>query len=553
MRWFPLIIAVLYFAVMMPIGSWMVLQYPDERHYAYGGARMVETGDWLIPRTPEGEVRLKKPVIPYWFSAAGFEVLGTSVAGFRLFWVLAACGILILTYALARALGASPGTALLAELILAANPVFMRAATNAIPDIPLTFFVALATLGFVRVLAAAPGEATTRWAWLAWVGIALAVLTKGLLPLVLVAALVAYVAVADRGKAATVFRPVPMALALILVAGWYVHAGTAYPKAFAAQFFGDQVTGNTTESAAFILVAFPGYLASGIFSFLAWPVILGWLAVRNGGALDPRRWPSAARLLAVWCAVVLLVFTFSDAIDPRYLLPVMPAFAALVAAGIGALDRPGLARTARVSCWLLLPAAAIGLALAVPETLILLQVGSALALALLVLGIAMWPAAVLLGWRAPRLAPHLLAAMPVLAAALVALAMAPVVLPERGVPFAAALAESTIPTDQRAFVADIHSASETRLAAGMAEPFTEYRRLHEALTAGSCLVLTTRPGIARQLERAGFAVHEIRGGWREIDVNRLFRAIFAWQLEQDRATHGARGYVATCTQEGPSA
>ena len=52
LRWLPLVIAAVYFAVMMPIGAHMILHYPDERHYAYGGARMVETGDWLIPRTP---------------------------------------------------------------------------------------------------------------------------------------------------------------------------------------------------------------------------------------------------------------------------------------------------------------------------------------------------------------------------------------------------------------------------------------------------------------------------------------------------------------------
>jgi hypothetical protein len=231
----------------------------------------------------------------------------------------------------------------------------------------------------------------------------------------------------------------------------------------------------------------------------------------------------------------------------------MPAFAALVAAGIGALDGPGLPDTSRVARWLLLPAAAAGLLLAVPEALVLLQVGSALALALLLLGIAAWPGLALLGWRSPRLAPHLLAASPVLAAALLALAMAPVVLPERGTPFAAALAASTVPPERRAFLGDVHTASETRLAAGMAEPFRVYDRVDEALTAGSCLVLTTRPGIARRLESRGFTVDEFRGGWREIDAERLLRAVFGWHLEHDRATHGVRGYVATCRDEGPSA
>jgi 4-amino-4-deoxy-L-arabinose transferase-like glycosyltransferase len=88
----PLVVAAAYFALMMPIGSHMILHYPDERHYAYGGARMVETGDWLIPRTPAGEVRLKKPVLTYWAERAGFELLGTSAPGSACSGCFAACG-----------------------------------------------------------------------------------------------------------------------------------------------------------------------------------------------------------------------------------------------------------------------------------------------------------------------------------------------------------------------------------------------------------------------------------------------------------------------------
>ncbi len=546
LRWLPLLVAAAYFAVMMPIGGQMILHYPDERHYAYGGARMVETGDWLIPRTPSGEVRLKKPVIPYWFSAAGFELLGIGVPGFRLFWVIAACGTLLLAHATARALGASPGIALLAELMLAANPVFMRAATNAIPDIPLTFFVAAAGLGFVRLIGTRDTPPAAGWAWVGWLGMALAVLTKGLLPIVLVAALAAYVLVFDRARFGAVFRPLPILAAIAAVAAWYAYAAAAHPDAFAAQFFGDQVTGNATKSAAWILAAFPAYLAVGVLSFLGWPVILGWLALRSKAPLAPRHWPSAARLLALWCAVVVVVFAFSDAVDPRYLLPVMPAFAALLAAGIGALDGGAMPRVSALCRWLLLPVAAIGLILAVPEIVVVLQAGTGVAVVLTVAGAALWVVAALIGRRRPRLAPHVLAATPVLAAAMLALAMAPVVLPDRGVPFAAALAASDIAPAQRAFVGDIHTASEIRLAAGMAEPFVEHRRLGEALDAGSCLVLTTQPATAKRLEEQGFAVDEIRGGWRDMDVQRLFRAIFGWRLAEERIANGAVGYVATC-------
>lgn len=552
LRWLPLVIAAAYFAVMMPIGAHMILHYPDERHYAYGGARMVETGDWLIPRTPQGEVRLKKPVIPYWFSAAGFEILGIGVPGFRLFWVLAACGILMFTYAIARALGASPGVAILAELMLAANPVFMRAATNAIPDIPLTFFVTAAALGFVRLLAARDKPAGAGWAWLGWIGMALAVLTKGLLPVVLCATLIAYVALLDRAKLGAILRPLPILATVALVAAWYVYAAMVYPDEFAAQFFGDQISGNAAKGAGWVLAAFPGYLLAGIFSFLGWPLLLIWLAAKSGRRPAPRHWPSSVRLLALWCAVVVIVFAFSDAIDPRYLLPVLPAFSVLLALGFQALDGESLPRVARICRWLLLPVAAAGLILAVPEALILIQIGTPLAIALMAAGVIAWVAAGAVGWRRPPLAPYLLGATPVLAMALLGLAMAPVVLPDLGTPFAARLAAAETPASERAFVGDIHTASEVRLQAGAAEPFIELGRVGDAIAGAYCLVLATQRNAATRLAAAGYTVTEVKGGWREIDVPEFFGAIFSLRLDGMREKNGSVGYVAECASEGPS-
>jgi 4-amino-4-deoxy-L-arabinose transferase-like glycosyltransferase len=552
LRWLPLVIAAAYFAVMMPIGAKMILHYPDERHYAYGGARMVETGDWLIPRTPEGEVRLKKPVIPYWFSAAGFEFLGIGVPGFRLFWVLAACGILLLTYAIARALGASPGVAILAELMIAANPVFMRAATNSIPDIPLTLFVTSAALGFVRVLAAKDAPAASRWAWLGWLGMALAVLTKGLLPVVLIATLIAYVAAFDRGKLGAILRPLPIFIAVGLVASWYAYVTTTYPEEFAAQFFGDQISGNATKGPFWVLAAFPGYLFAGIFSFLGWPLLLLWLAAKSGRRPWPAVWPSPVRLLALWCAVVVIVFAFSDAIDPRYLLPVLPMFSVLLALGLEAVDGGGLSQVSRICRWLLPPVAAAGLILAVPESLILLQIGAPLAIALMALGVGAWVLLAVVGWRRPRLAPYLLGATPVLALALLGLAMAPVVLPDLGEPFAARLAASEVPPTRTAFVGDIHTASEVRLQAGAAAPFVEMAKPGDAIAADHCLILATQRGVADKLAGEGYTVTEVKGGWREIDAPALFGAIFSWRLDKAREKNGAVGYVAECGSGGTS-
>ncbi len=552
LRWLPWIFAAAYLAVMMPVGGQMILHYPDERHYAFGGASMVETGDWLIPRTPAGEVRLKKPVLPYWFSAAGFEVAGVGAPGFRLFWVLGACAILLMTFAITALLGAAPEVAFLAEIMLAANPVFLRAAINAIPDIPLALFTTLAARGFARVIGTRDREPASGWGWLSWTGIALAVLAKGLLPVVLIATLVAYVLAFDRSKARAVFRPLPVLFAVTLVASWYAYAAISHPSEFVAQFFGDQVTGNATKSAGFVFVAFAGFLAAGVFSFLGWPILLGWLAARSGRRIGPSAWPPQARLLALWCAVILIVFSFGDAVDPRYLLPAMPLFAALVAAGIGTLDGPGLSRTAAICRVALIPALAVGLILAAPEAAILLQMGRPFALALLVLGLAAWVTLFAAGWLRPRIAPYLLAATPILALALAINAMAPVVLPDRGTVFAAAIARDNVPASRTAFIGDVHTASEIRLATGTTKAFVDYRHVDEAIAAGHCLILTTRRSAAHHLTAQGFTVTPVRGGWRDMGVGRFLQAVANWRVPQERDKRGARGYLATCHHEGLS-
>lgn len=552
LRLLPLIVAAAYFAVMMPIGANMILHYPDERHYAYGGARMVETGDWLVPQTPQGEVRLKKPVIPYWFSAAGFELLGIGVPGFRLFWVIASCGILLLTYAMARVLGAGRPVALLAELMIAANPVVMRAATNAIPDIPLTLFVSAAALGFVAILAARQARPREGWTWLGWIGLALAVLTKGLLPLILAATLIAYVALFDRTKLGAVLRPLPVAAAVVLVGAWYVFAAASYPADFTAQFFGDQITGNATRSPGWVLAYLPAYVVLGLASFLGWPLVLLWLAARTRPNLSPAGWPSAVRLLALWCAAVVAVFALSDAVDPRYLLPVLPMLAVLIALGIAALDGDGLPETARI-CRRLIPLAVLGgLALAALAAAIIVQAGRPLAIALIAVGALAWVTIGIVGWRTPRLAPYLLGATPVLAVALIALAMAPVVLPDRGELFAARLAASGIPAPEAAFVGDVHTASETRLHAGQAAPFVEIDKLTDAVSDEYCTIMATRRDVAEKLAGRGFTVDEIRGGWRELDVAALFGAVFTGRLAEAREKNGSVGYFAQCAGRAKS-
>lgn len=268
-HWAVAVVVSVYFAVMIAYGATTILQYPDERHYAYAGAHMVETGDWLIPVTPDGEVRLKKPILPYWFSAAGFELFGINPLGFRFFWVLGAAATLLLTYALALVLSASRMSALLAVALTVGNPLFIRATVNSIPDIPLTVFLMLAVLGFVRVFSSDERD-VPRWApWAGWIGIALAVQAKGLLPLLLAGIVLLHAGFFDRSRLRQVLSPLPILAALAIVLSWFVLVAVSYPDELTREFFGDQVTEKVSVSPWRWVIALAGYLAICVGSFLA--------------------------------------------------------------------------------------------------------------------------------------------------------------------------------------------------------------------------------------------------------------------------------------------
>ena len=61
----PEILCVVMLAGLLPLTYQFVLFHPDEQHYVDAGIKMLESGDYLTPLTPEGELRLRKPIIPY--------------------------------------------------------------------------------------------------------------------------------------------------------------------------------------------------------------------------------------------------------------------------------------------------------------------------------------------------------------------------------------------------------------------------------------------------------------------------------------------------------
>jgi 4-amino-4-deoxy-L-arabinose transferase-like glycosyltransferase len=528
-----------YFILQLPFASTLVVMHPDERHYAYSASHMIETGDWLIPRTPRGELRLRKPIIPYWISAAGFEAMGMGVLGSRLFWVFCSLGILALAYVLARTLGASERASLLALFLTGGNPLFMRASVNAIPDMPLTLFMLASVLGFVRLLKS--DDPPPSAAWLAWLGAGLAVLTKGILPFVLLAVVFASAFLFARRRIRNLLTPLPILVAIALVASWYLYAILLYPEAFYAEFVGDQLTKKVARDPFEIPLAVLLYTGIGIASFFFLPVVLGVIGRgKRLGDLAPE-----IKMLGLWVLIVPIAFSLGGFISERYLMPAVPVLAALLALGFSRLDPEGrvLTKASRVllAIVLVIQLAAISIYLAVefqlaPRREAILFAICALAVIAVVVH-AVWTG---------RRAAYLLPASIVVVAAMSFIPLRHLVIPHPGDVLAGRLEAAQIDPSRAFLWGDSELAAAVRLNAPRANMFREVDSIDEVTLGSPCIVMSDKKHYIAELQARGFTIETVKGGWRLLDPQRLITAAWNGRLAEMREERAAKAVWAVC-------
>ncbi len=320
---------------------------------------MLRSGEWLVPARPEGEPA-RKPPLYYWAAATALRALpATPEQALRLPSAVGATAAVLGTWAAGRvAFGTLAG--LPAALVLASTFEWTRAATSARVDMTLAAALTAVLVGWT--LALVRGRA---WVVLAAVGAALGTLAKGPVALVLpgLAATVLVVAERARGGGARL-RPVVVLSAAAALAGvWYALAfargGHVFAEVVARENWQRFIA---AESHAHGI----GYLLPlGLVGLLPWtPLLPLAMAALRRGVRTP-----AAVLAAGWVASGLVFFSLAAGKRSVYLLPLYPAVALLVGAGVAA--PPGDGRLAR--------GVRLGAALYVPAALLLAAVAGALA------------------------------------------------------------------------------------------------------------------------------------------------------------------------------
>jgi 4-amino-4-deoxy-L-arabinose transferase-like glycosyltransferase len=306
----------------------------DEAFYAEAAREMVESGEWVTPFF-NYEPRFQKPILYYWLTASTYLATGPTESGARLWSALSALGLVLVTAACARR-WFDDGVALLAGAIVATSYGYYVIGRMALPDMPLTLFITLAI--WAAFVATLEGERSGRpWVLLSAAAMALGFLAKGPLGVIVPVLVVAPVVLLERRSLDV--RPTDIALgALVFVVvalPWYflmyARHGGAYLEGF---FVGDNLERFATDRFNdprgwwFYLPVLGGGL-------LPWtPFALTWVSPVRDVVLRRRDVGTLELRLLLWVLLPLAFFTISVGKQPRYILPVLPPLAILLAVSI---------------------------------------------------------------------------------------------------------------------------------------------------------------------------------------------------------------------------
>ena len=331
--------------------NWPHLFDPDEGRYAEIPREMVTSGDWVTPRL-DGIKYFEKPALGYWVTAAAFEVFGQHAWTVRLWPALSGMLGLLLTFALGLRLY-DQRAALLAVLVQASALLYVAMARIATLDMGLTLGlqIAMTALALLVQRPQSTGEQAWRLPLLLGLGVALAVMAKGLVGILIPGAVAVLFMLIHRDWR-LVLRAAPwwaLAALLLLAAPWFVLVSVRNPEF--AHFF-------------FIFEHFQRYLSSARFEryqpawfflpvlalgFLPWITLLpgalrfAWRAARDGDR------PTS--LLLLWAAFVLLFFSLSQSKLAPYILPLFPALSLLTGRAIAGLPAQRFAVHLRAVAW----------------------------------------------------------------------------------------------------------------------------------------------------------------------------------------------------------
>lgn len=309
----------------------------DEGRYAQMAREMVASGDWITTRL-NGIKYFEKPPLQTWMNAVTFTLFGLGDWQAR-FWtgLCGFFGVMLVAFTGQKVFNGRTG--LYAGLILGSSLLWNALGHINTLDMGLS---AMMTLALCALLIAQDDKAThnerRNWMLVCWLGMALAVLSKGLIGLVLPGAvLVLYTGLARDWA---IWKRLHLGKGLLLffavTTPWFVMVSMRNPE-FAHFFFihehFQRFLTKTHHREGPWYYFFP-LLVIGIMPWLGvliQSLVNGVRKAQGADATGPAQAFKPGVMLVIWACFIFFFFSISGSKLPSYILPIMPALALLVA------------------------------------------------------------------------------------------------------------------------------------------------------------------------------------------------------------------------------
>lgn len=321
---------------------------PDEGVYGEIAREMAESGDWITPRF-NGVRYFYKPPLFFWLASFTIWVLGPSEWAVRLWSAVPAFGTALLVWRLGALIYGQPA-GFLAALVMVSGVGVLRYVRVAATDFLLVFSITLAVYGFVKCMLSPSGSSSRLGPLVFWFGMALGILSKGLIGLILPLLIVGLFILANRGFAVQMaggssrfqaFGAVCSLPALLVflasVLPWHLWAAWSN-EGFLGFYVVDNQFLRFLNRRAFgegdIPVGVVPFLLLTLVGFFPWSLFLP-ASLRYG---FPRLSPGSLfqeqlrLVVGLWAVVVLGFFFLSSSRLEHYFLPSIPALSLMVGA-----------------------------------------------------------------------------------------------------------------------------------------------------------------------------------------------------------------------------
>ena len=312
------------------LGSYALFT-PDEGRYSEVAREMLASHDYITPRL-DGVAFLDKPALYYWLQASAIRFLGLNEWALRCWPALLGVLGCLMTYATGRVIF-NRRTGILSALVLATSPLYFGAAHYANLDLEVAAFIS-ATLLFSLLALHSTSQKWQPWLFIAaYICMALAVLTKGLIGIVFPIAIIgSWIIILKRWDLLKKMRLLTGILIFSAITlPWYVLVQEANPQFLHFFFVTQQFSRFLSHDSFNDKTSFWFYVpivAAGVFP---WTFFL----IQSITACINKIWKnrqiySIELFLFLWIMIIFLFFSVPKSKTVGYILPIFPALALLI-------------------------------------------------------------------------------------------------------------------------------------------------------------------------------------------------------------------------------